>query len=524
MTSRPGDASQRSGAFFDQGLFLLHLNRGKEEMRKGHWDAARVQFEEARRLRAQDAEVLANLAFAYFHLGDLPDAERLTREVLTTHPGSPPLLFNLGLILYKAGRTAEAREPLERVVAAVPGHRKAHLTLGLVFQRLGDTERAKRHLRSAGADRRAGDEGDDTVSRAARAAHAAPPAGPGPDGRERTSPIVQPEAFGTTSGPIAATASGPVSAPGSRSGPIPRPLSEPPAPVPVDAPAGEKEPSTAPVLLRGASGPIPDREPSSPQGSGPLRPIAAAELSGTEASRDGALQAARTASSLAGGEAGRAHVAAATSNANANASASASAGATAAAADIAIAAPAEPPGPFRSAPGGFLAAEVSGGLVVSRAAVAGRRGVPVLATAPGPGALPPLLARASGDGTLLLVSRGRRPWLTRLAGGFLSVDPERLLGFEAAILFREDPAFELRRVVDLPFLKLLGEGMVAIAVRNEPALFEVTETEPLTVAAASVAAYAGGVTAELLEDADPLVWGPGPVLRFTGVGTVLADP
>ncbi len=180
-------------------------------------------------------------------------------------------------------------------------------------------------------------------------------------------------------------------------------------------------------------------------------------------------------------------------------------------------------GPFLPAPGGFLSASSERGILFARAALSGRRGVPVVSQVPGSGAIARLLGRAMGEGTLLLVLRGRRPWLTRLSGGFLSVDPERLLAFEASLLWREDPAFELRHVVSLPFVKLLGEGAVALAVRGEPAFFEVTEAEPLTIAAASVAGYAGTPEVELLEDVDPIAWGPGPVLRFTGTGSVLAD-
>src|SRR6185295_15125998 len=118
---------------FDQGLFLLHLNRGKERLKRGEYDAARRELEDARHLRPRDPEV----------------AERLTRALLRTHPDSVPLLFNLGLILWKAGRDAEAKEPLARVLALAPAHRKAHLTLGLVLQRSGEPALASHHLRLA---------------------------------------------------------------------------------------------------------------------------------------------------------------------------------------------------------------------------------------------------------------------------------------------------------------------------------------------------------------------------------------
>ena len=117
MSTRASEPT-RSAPFFDHGLFLLHLNRGKEDLRKGLHDDARREFEEARRFRPNDPEVLSNLALAMFHLGHLEEAERTTRGLLVSHADSVPLLFNLGLILFKAGRS-EAREPLERVLACL---------------------------------------------------------------------------------------------------------------------------------------------------------------------------------------------------------------------------------------------------------------------------------------------------------------------------------------------------------------------------------------------------------------------
>jgi hypothetical protein len=169
----------RPAPFFDHGLFLLHLNRGKEELRKGHYEVARREFEEAKRLRPHDPEVLLNLSITLFHLGGFVEAERMTRELLVAHENAVPLLFNLGLILFKSGREGEAREPLERVLALAPAHRKAHLTLGLICQRAGEGERAQKHFRMAGAELKDGAEEDDSISRMARQAAAMPARPPG---------------------------------------------------------------------------------------------------------------------------------------------------------------------------------------------------------------------------------------------------------------------------------------------------------------------------------------------------------
>src|SRR6185369_11987779 len=131
------------------------------------------------------------------------------------------------------------------------------------------------------------------------------------------------------------------------------------------------------------------------------------------------------------------------------------------------------------------------------------------------GILAKYLIRASGAGRLLLMDRGRRPFLITLADEFLSIEPGRLLGFEDTFMYREDPAFEFRRQIPAPFLKLYGSGVVALSVASEPARFEVESEQPFTIASRAVLAYGGDLTPELLEEKDVLAdLGSGPVFRF----------
>jgi hypothetical protein len=184
-----------------------------------------------------------------------------------------------------------------------------------------------------------------------------------------------------------------------------------------------------------------------------------------------------------------------------------------------------PLGPFTPKPGGFLSADCAPGLRVRRGVVVGRSGVPSLATDPRlAGPLADLLVAASGEGTILLADQGRGPWLRALTNEFLSVEPTRLLAFDEALTYREDPAFEYRDKIPRPFLKLFGTGTVALAVVSEPARFDVDRQNPLTLAARAVVAYGGDLTPELLEESDPIAGlGAGPVLRFSGTGYVMAD-
>ncbi len=423
MSTRASEP-MRNAPFFDHGLFLLHLNRGKEDLRKGLHDDARREFEEARRYRPNDPEVCSNLALATFHLGHLEEAERITRGLLVSHADSVPLLFNLGLILFKAGRP-EAREPLERVLALAPGHRKAHLTVGLILQREGRLEDARRHFDAAGSERRLETDGDDTIARTARAAAR------GRSAPDAPIPTVKPEAFGS-------------------SPPLQEPSTQP------------IEPHTEP----------PRREPLPP----PVEPLAAPPATKV-------TQAAPVGPS-----------------------------------------PASPPA-FVGRPGGLVAADARGGILVRRTALTGRTGVAELTPDDSlSGALARYFVRASGAGGVLLIDPRRGVHLVHLRNEFLSADPARLFGFDGGLTWREDPAFEFRRQIALPFLKLFGTGCVAFSAAADPARLEVTPDTPLTLAARSLLAYGGDVTVDLVEDADPLAdLGGGPVLSVSGSGYVLIE-
>ena len=435
MSTRASEPT-RSAPFFDHGLFLLHLNRGKEDMRKGLHDDARREFEEARRFRSSDPEVLSNLALAMFHLGHLEEAERITRGLLVSHADSVPLLFNLGLILFKAGR-AEAREPLERVLALAPAHRKAHLTVGLILQREGRLEEANRHFASAGSERKVETDGDDTITRTARAAASTWPA-PG-----TPVPTVKPEAFDDSS---------------ARRGQVTQPI------------VGPAEPSAAPV---------PQPEGALPPAVAPLRPPPPM-VTGIP----GTAQAPPSAPSP----------------------------------------PTAPPA-FSARPGGLVSADARGGILVRRTALTGRTGIAELvADGSLSGALARFFVRATGNGGVLLLDPKRVLHLVHLRGEFLSADPARLFGFDAALTYREDPAFEFRRQIALPFVKLFGTGSVAFTVSAEPARLEVTPETPLTLASRSLLGYGGDVYVDLVEDADPLAdLGGGPVLSVSGSGYVLME-
>lgn len=138
---------------FDQGVFLLHYNRGREAFQEGRYAEARRELESAQRLRPDDADVLNLLGLVYFKTNAFPEAEVIYRRLIRENPNVFILHSNLGLILFKQGKNDEAEQFLLRAVELRPNYAKSHLYLGLLYRQRKKYELALEYLRFAGADK-----------------------------------------------------------------------------------------------------------------------------------------------------------------------------------------------------------------------------------------------------------------------------------------------------------------------------------------------------------------------------------
>lgn len=138
---------------FDQGVFLLHYNRGREAFQEGRYAEARRELESAQRLRPDDADVLNLLGLVYFKTNAFPEAEVIYRRLIAENPNVFILHSNLGLILFKQGKQDEAEHYLLRAVELRPNYAKSHLYLGLLYRQKKKFGLAIEHLRFAGADK-----------------------------------------------------------------------------------------------------------------------------------------------------------------------------------------------------------------------------------------------------------------------------------------------------------------------------------------------------------------------------------
>jgi len=137
---------------FDQGVFLMHLNRGRQLLEGGRLREARLEMEEALKLRPRDESALNYLGMIYYGLDMRPEASMVYRHLLEIHPEADVLHSNLGVLEFKDGRYDDARRRLETALLLNPANARPHVYLGLIERQQGNLSACLGHLRAAGAD------------------------------------------------------------------------------------------------------------------------------------------------------------------------------------------------------------------------------------------------------------------------------------------------------------------------------------------------------------------------------------
>lgn len=140
-------------ASFDQGLFLMHLHKGKEYFEQNQFQKAREELEAAYHLRPQDEKILNMLGMTYFKLEMLPQAEEMYVVLTANNPEVYTLQSNLGLIRLKLDKLEKAEDSLNRALEIQPSNPKAHFYLGLLYEKMEKLEKALFHFQQAHADK-----------------------------------------------------------------------------------------------------------------------------------------------------------------------------------------------------------------------------------------------------------------------------------------------------------------------------------------------------------------------------------
>src|SRR4051794_3002523 len=86
------------------------------------------------RLAMAPIDQLIQSALEHHRAGDLPAAEAIYRQILSSHPSHAPALHLLGVIAYQSGETADAIELISRAIAINPNVASFHSNLGNIFR------------------------------------------------------------------------------------------------------------------------------------------------------------------------------------------------------------------------------------------------------------------------------------------------------------------------------------------------------------------------------------------------------
>jgi uncharacterized protein (AIM24 family) len=137
---------------FDQGLFLAHLNRGRQFYDGKQLGEAERELEEAYLLRPRDLKVLNLLGLVYFKQEKLDKAEEVYRKLVAESPDSHTLYYNLGLICFKLSRLEEAETSFLKALELSRENPKISFYLGSIYERLHRFKDAIFQYRQAGAN------------------------------------------------------------------------------------------------------------------------------------------------------------------------------------------------------------------------------------------------------------------------------------------------------------------------------------------------------------------------------------
>ena len=137
---------------FDQGLFLVHLNRGMENFERRSFAIAERELEAARRMRPADQRVLNLLGLVYFKREKYTESAGIYRRLIDGNPDSYILHFNHGLICFKLGSLDQAEAAFLKALDLKPDNQKINFYLGNIYEKKGQHYNAIFQYRKAGAN------------------------------------------------------------------------------------------------------------------------------------------------------------------------------------------------------------------------------------------------------------------------------------------------------------------------------------------------------------------------------------
>ncbi len=436
---------------FDQGVFLIHYNRGREAFQTGRYAEARKELEAAQKMRPEDSEVLNLLGLVYFKLEALPEAEFIYRKLVRGNDDVFILHSNLGLILFKQKKMDEAEKHLLRAVELRPNYAKSHLYLGLLYKNRGKLGLALEHLKFAGAEKVAREVEEGLSSNRVPSAPAAPSASPQPSARTqsdlRTVPGDEPAPDGVIEQRHETVPQ--------RPGPQPAVETEEEDPFPeASTQVSVPLPPTPPTQRERQTSPASTIEKMPSRAAAKLQ--SAVEDTDFGESRRIDLRKIEGASRI-----------------------------------------------FTLHENGFLEINFSDSVRVKRGTISSYSGNLKFREESAPaGSSVATMVRVEGQGRLIVYEKSRQTFLLDLNDEFIFVEGGHLLALENSLSSRPEPIYDSAYQNKLDTVKVFGKGSLAMSTTIEPLTLRVNRDYPLSISSRAIVAWTGSLMATVVDDGE----------------------
>jgi len=131
------------------GNYVAHFNLGNALRLEGRMDEAISHYQNAVQIRSDYPQALNNLGKALLLKGRVDEAITHFQQALEINPGSAQGRFNLGIALLQKGRVEEAIPHLQMGLQIDPDNADMHVKLGTVLLQRGQADEAIAHFQKA---------------------------------------------------------------------------------------------------------------------------------------------------------------------------------------------------------------------------------------------------------------------------------------------------------------------------------------------------------------------------------------
>ena len=140
-----------SGRFTGQNLAVAFTNRGLAYKKKGQWDKAIADYDEAIRLKPDFVFAFNNRGNAYYYKGQFDRAIADFNNAIRLKPDLAEAFGNRGNVYRKKGQFDRAIEDYNKAIRLSPENARSFADRGLAYEKKGELIQAIRDFKKAHA-------------------------------------------------------------------------------------------------------------------------------------------------------------------------------------------------------------------------------------------------------------------------------------------------------------------------------------------------------------------------------------